>query len=95
VNSLADTASEQGVRHVWPVEVRASAPAGSDSNCMVVADGAPLGKSNCIQLGRLEQALRPNPHARPHAAMTTNRFMFEPHSGGREAALLNIPERWL
>jgi hypothetical protein len=44
-----------------------------------------LGKLNCIQLGRLEQALRPN----PHAAMTTNRFMVEPHSGGREAALLN------
>jgi hypothetical protein len=55
---------------------------------MVVADGAPLGKLNCIQLGRLEQALRPNPHAKPHAAMT-NRFMVEPHSGGREAALLN------
>jgi hypothetical protein len=53
---------------------------------MVLADGAPLGMSNCIQLGMLEQALRP----RPHAAMTTNRFMVEPHTGGREAALLNI-----
>ncbi len=40
VNSLAVTASEQGVRQVWPSEVLASAPAGSDSNCMVVAAGA-------------------------------------------------------
>jgi hypothetical protein len=86
VNWSADIASEQGVWHDWPFDVRASAPAGSDSNCMVLADGAPLGMSNCIQLGMLEQALRP----RPHATMTTNCFMVEPHSGGREAALLNI-----
>ncbi len=30
VNSELVTASEQGVRQVWPVEVRASAPAGSE-----------------------------------------------------------------
>jgi hypothetical protein len=58
VNSLELTASEQGVRHDWPIEVLASAPAGSDSNCMVVAAGAAFGRSNCIQLGMLEQAAR-------------------------------------
>ena len=52
VNSLAVTATEQGVRHDWPTEVRASAPAGSDSNCMVVAAGADRGRSSCIQLGK-------------------------------------------
>ena len=58
VNSLELTASEQGVRHDWPIEVLASAPAGSDSNCMVVAAGAAFGRSNCIQLGMLEQAAK-------------------------------------
>jgi hypothetical protein len=65
------------VRQVWPFEVRASAPAGSDSNCMVVAAGAPLSKF--IQLGMLEQAAR----LKPHAAMTTIRFMVKPHSAAR------------
>lgn len=58
VNSLELIASEQGVRHDCPIEVLASAPAGSDSNCMVVAAGADLDRSNCIQLGMLEQAAR-------------------------------------
>jgi hypothetical protein len=33
----------------------------------------------------LEQAVR----LMPHAAMTTNRFMIEPHSGSPKAALLD------
>jgi hypothetical protein len=72
VNSLTVTATEQGVRQVCPAEVLASAPAGSDSNCMVVAAGAGFGASNCIQLGRLEQEAR----LKPQAAMATTRFMF-------------------
>jgi hypothetical protein len=63
VNSEAATASEQGVRQLSPSEVRASAPAGSDSNCMVVAAGAPLDPPNCIQPGMVEQAAKLKPQA--------------------------------
>jgi hypothetical protein len=66
-------ASEQGVRQVCPVEVRASAPAGSDSNCIVVAVGAGLDFSKPIQPGMLEHAETVN----PHAATTTHRFMID------------------
>jgi len=73
VNSFAATASEHGVRQVWPVEVLASAPAGSDSNCTVVAAGAALGRLKLGMLGIPEQA----PRARDSApsAMATGRFM--------------------
>jgi len=73
VNSFAATASEHGVRQVWPVEVLASAPAGSDSNCTVVAAGAALGRLKLGMLGIPEQA----PRARDSApsAMATTRFM--------------------
>lgn len=87
VNSLTVTATEQGVRQVCPAEVLASAPAGSDSNCMVVAAGAGFGASNCIQLGMLEQEAR----LRPHAAMATTRFMFSTvHSCGFAAAFVAL-----
>ena len=82
MNSLEPTASEQGVRQDWPSDVLASAPAGSDSNCMLVLVGADFrkpGVSNCIQLGRLEHAVRLN----PHATTATTRFMTDTvHSSG-------------
>ena len=82
MNSLAVTASEHGVRQVCPVEVFASAPAGSDSNCIVVAAGADdmkLGVLNCIQFGRLEHPARLN----GQAAIATTRFMMNTvHSCG-------------
>ena len=74
MNSLAVPASVQGVRQACPSDVLASAPAGSDSNCMVVAAGADFmkpGVSNCIQLGRLEHPAR----LKAQAAIVTTRFM--------------------
>jgi hypothetical protein len=64
------TASEHGVRQVCPVEVRASAPAGSDSNWIVVVGGP---KPGTEKLGML----RPEHPARlkPQAAMATVRFI--------------------
>ena len=64
------TASEHGVRQVCPVEVRDSAPAGSDSNCTVVVDGP---KPGTEKLGML----RPEHPARlrPQTAMATVRFI--------------------
>lgn len=73
VNSFEATASEHGVRQVWPVEVLASAPAGSDSNCTVVAAGAALGRLKPDMLGMLEQA--PRESDKPHSAAVTTRFM--------------------
>jgi hypothetical protein len=47
---------------------------------MVVASGADFGmKSNCIQLGALEQAAR----LKPQAAMATTRFIDTIHSLGQ------------
>jgi hypothetical protein len=69
VNSFAAIDCAQGVRHVWPVEVVASAPAGSDSNCTVVAGGEPNEK-----LGMLGIPVHPA-RLNPHAAMATVRFM--------------------
>ena len=71
LNSLDETATEHGVLHVCPCDVRASAPAGSDSNCIVVAAGAGFGTSNCMKSGMAEQAAR----LIPQAAMTKMRFM--------------------
>ena len=85
VNSLEVTAKEQGVRQDCPADVLASAPAGSDSNCIVVAAGAALGTSNCIHPGMLEQPARLS----PRAAMAMNRFMIDTvHSVGSTAAFL-------
>ena len=90
MNSLALTDIEQGVRQVWPSEVRASAPDGSDSNCMVVAAGAAFCASNCIQLGMLEHAARLN----PQAAIATTRFMVDTvRSSGSTTASLRDPSR--
>jgi hypothetical protein len=77
VNSFAATVSVHGVRQVWPVEVLASAPAGSDSNCTVVAAGAALGRLKLGMLGMLEQAPSARLRARDGApsAMATARFM--------------------
>jgi hypothetical protein len=66
---LAAIACAQGVRQVCPVETFASAPAGSDSNCTVVAAGEPNEKLG--MLGMPAQPARLN----PHAAMATVRFM--------------------
>jgi hypothetical protein len=83
-NSVALIASEHGVRQVCPSDILASAPAGSDSNCIVVAAGTGFGESNCSQPGKLEQAERLN----PHAAATTIRFMVDTvHLCGMRAAL--------
>jgi hypothetical protein len=82
VNSVPATASEQGVRQVCPSEVRASAPAGSDSNCIVVAAGATVDGPNCIQLGAVEQAARLN----PQAAIAKRRFMVPRRC--------NLPQLW-
>jgi hypothetical protein len=92
---LAVTVWVQGVRQACPSEVRASAPAGSDSNCMVVAAGADfmkLGVSNCIQLGMLEQAAR----LIPQAAIATTRFITDTiHSLRPQRAALQITQlRW-
>ena len=65
------TASAQGVRQVWPVEVRASAPAGSDSNCIVVVGGPKPGTEKLGMLGMPEHPAR----LKPQAAMATVRFM--------------------
>ena len=87
VNSLAVTVCVQGVRQTWPSDVLASAPAGSDSNCMVVAAGADfrkVGVSNCIQLGMLEHPARLN----AQAAIAATRFMATTvHSCSPTAAL--------
>jgi len=58
--ALADKESEQGVRQVCPVEVFASAPGGSDSNCTVSIAGAGFSASRFIQSG-VEHAARANP----------------------------------
>ena len=90
VNSFAATASEHGVRQVWPVEVLASAPAGSDSNCTVVAAGAEAGRLKLGMLGMLEQA----PRARDSApsAMATGRFMIVSVHLRRLAARASKPQ---
>src|SRR5436190_2246424 len=61
----------------------ASAPAGSDSNCMLVVEGADFDRtSNCIQLGMLEHAAR----LKPQAAIAMTRFMTDTvHSLGPTA----------
>jgi hypothetical protein len=73
VNSVPLTASEQGVRQVWLVEVRASAPAGSDSNWIVVVCGPKPGTEKLGMLGMLS----PEHPARlkPQAAMAAVRLM--------------------
>ena len=81
-------ASEQGVRQDCPVDVLASAPAGSDSNCMVVADGAVAGSWNCIQLGMVEHA----PRVSPQAIMAIVGFtIYTVHKGNCVAASLAFP----
>jgi hypothetical protein len=73
VNSLALIACAHGVRQVCPLDVRASAPAGSDSNWTVVVPGPNPGNEKLGMLGML----RPEHPARlnPQAAMATVRFM--------------------
>ncbi len=71
MNSLLVTASAQGVRQVCPVEVRASAPAGSDSNWIVVVAGPKPGNEKLGMLGMPEHPAR----LKPQAAMATVRFM--------------------
>jgi hypothetical protein len=87
VNSLGVIVNEQGVWQLCPSDVLASAPAGSDSNCIAVATGADFmnsGVSSCIQLGMLEHAAR----LKPQAAIATTRFMVDTvYSLGPRAAL--------
>ena len=69
-------ASEQGVRQDCPSDVRASAPAGSDSNCMLTVVGVgfmKLGVSSDIQPGIPEHAAR----LKPQAAIAMTRFMID------------------
>ena len=68
-------ATEQGVRQVCPNDVRASAPDGSDSNCIFTVVGVGLKKpvSSCIQPGMPEHAARLN----PQAAIAIARFMID------------------
>ena len=95
VNSLDATASEQGVRQVWPVEVLASAPAGSDSNWTVVAEGAGDGR---LKLGRLMLGMPEQPPRAtdsPHNAKATTRFMILSVHTAATAARTRIPEHHL
>ena len=94
VNSFAATISEHGVRQVWPVDVLASAPAGSDSNCTVVAAGAEAGRLKLGMLGMLEQAPRKRGSARdnPPSAMATARFMIVSVHLRRLAARASKPQ---
>lgn len=73
VNSVLATPREQGVRQVWLVEVRASAPAGSDSNWIVVVAGPNPGIEKLGMLGMLTPEHPAT--VRPQAAMATIRFI--------------------
>jgi hypothetical protein len=75
-NSLGGIAIEHGVRQACPSEVRASAPAGSDSNCIFTVVGVGFknpGESSAIQLGIPEHAARLN----PQAVIAITRFMID------------------
>lgn len=49
IGALVGSASAQGVRQVCPLEILASAPGGSDSNCTLSIDGSDL-KISFIEL---------------------------------------------
>jgi hypothetical protein len=68
---LAAIAWAHGVRQVCPVDVFASAPAGSDSNWIVVVDGPNPGNEKLGMPGMPEHPAR----LRLQAAMATVRFM--------------------
>jgi hypothetical protein len=89
VNSLGVIAIAQGVRQVCPREVRASAPAGSDSNCMFTVVGVGFRKpdvSSDIQLGIPEHAAR----LKPQTATAITRFMIDTVPLTRPMATLQL-----
>src|SRR5215510_9105543 len=78
------TVSSHGVRQLWPCEVRASAPGGSDSTRKTSVGAADFMKS---RLGiDIEHAARAN----PHAATAITRLMVYPPLGRQRAA--SIPD---
>jgi hypothetical protein len=81
---FSGSVSLQGVRHTWPVEVRASAPGGSDASERSAVLGPNPGRSP------MDQDAHPAT-ARPAATMTTIRFMIPAQY--RAAAVSRYPRR--
>src|SRR5262249_14610997 len=80
------TVSSHGVRQLWPWEVRASAPGGSDSTrkTSVAAPG--------LNMSRLGIDIEHAASARPHAATAITRLMVSPTIGTALGGLCPLPK---